>query len=93
MGRVPLALRMCGIAGRLAMELGLHNRDASQQYPEEDQSHSEVVAISCSLIVLDRNWSAATGLPPNFQVTDFELATKSNVRSQLHTPRLRGLLS
>lgn len=70
---------MCGIAGRQAMEMGLHNVDASQQYPDEDQSHAEVVAISCTLIILDRNWSAASGLPPNFQVTDFELATKSSV--------------
>lgn len=79
MGRLPLAWRMCGIAGRQAMEMGLHNVDASQQYPDEDQSHAEVVAISCTLIILDRNWSAASGLPPNFQVTDFELATKSSV--------------
>ncbi|RMZ84305.1 hypothetical protein DV738_g506, partial [Chaetothyriales sp. CBS 135597] len=89
MGRIPLAWRMCGIAGRQAMELGLHNRDASQQYPDREQSHAEIVALSCSLIVLDRQWSSAAGLPPNFQFTDFELAIKSSVDS----PYLKAMMS
>ncbi|RMD42351.1 hypothetical protein DV735_g2806, partial [Chaetothyriales sp. CBS 134920] len=89
MGRIPLAWRMCGIAGRQAMELGLHNRDASQQYPDGEQSHAEIVALSCSLIVLDRQWSSAAGLPPNFQFTDFELAIKASV----DTPYLKAMMT
>lgn len=68
------------------MELGLHNQDVSQQYPDEDQD--ELAAICCSLVVVDRQWNAASGLPPNFQYSDFDLATKNVKLSSWTVPFL-----
>lgn len=51
------------------MELGLHNQNVSQQYPDEDQD--ELAAICCSLIVLDRQWNAASGCESPLSVSRF----------------------
>ena len=67
------------------MELGLHKQDVSSQYPDEDQA--ELAALCCSIIVFDRQWNAASGLPPCFQFSDFELATKS-----VRTPYLKAMM-
>lgn len=61
------------------MEIGLHSRDVYQQYLETDEQQEEAEIISTSLIVLDRQWSAATGLPSNFQLSDFDYADASSV--------------
>lgn len=65
------------------MEIGLHSRDVYQQYLETDKQQQEAEIISTSLIVLDRQWSAATGLPPNFQLSDFDYANASSVSLSL----------
>jgi hypothetical protein len=70
---------MCGLAGRMAMEIGLHSREVYQQFLETEEQQQEAENISCSIIVLDRQWSAATGLPPNFQLSDFSYADASSV--------------
>ncbi|KAH8752786.1 hypothetical protein F5883DRAFT_471112 [Diaporthe sp. PMI_573] len=72
---------MCGLAGRMAMEIGLHSRDVYQQFLETEKQQEEADIISTSLIVLDRQWSAATGLPPNFQLSDFDYANAASVRN------------
>lgn len=82
-GCLTLAWRMCGSAGRMAMELGLHSGVVSRHYPESDRRRAEVITISCSLAILDRQWSAAAGLPPHFQESVFELAQASLVRISL----------
>lgn len=79
MGRIRLAWRTCGQAGRMAMELGLHSREMSQQCLENDEQRAAVVDLSCSLVVLDRQLSASAGLPNTFQNTDFDLALGSSV--------------
>lgn len=61
------------------MEIGLHSRDVYQQYLETEKQQEEAEIISTSLIVLDRQWSAATGLPSNFQLSDFDYADASSV--------------
>ncbi|KAL6244791.1 hypothetical protein RBB50_008319 [Rhinocladiella similis] len=76
---IRLAWRMCGIAGRMAMELGLHNQEMSQHCLENDEQRTAVVNLSCSILVLDRQWSAAAGLPNNFQESDFDAAIISAV--------------
>ncbi|KAK7403436.1 hypothetical protein QQX98_010802 [Neonectria punicea] len=66
------AWRMCGTAGRLLMELGLHNGDVSKHILTSDAQRQEAAIVVCSIIVLDRQWSAATGLPKNFQDSSFD---------------------
>lgn len=61
------------------MEIGLHSRDVFQQCLGTEKQQQEAEIISTSLIVLDRQWSAATGLPPNFQLSDFDYADASSV--------------
>lgn len=71
---------MCGLARSMAMELGLHSYDVSQQCQEEnDPQREEVATISCSILILDRQWSAAAGLPSNCQESDFDMARVSMV--------------
>ncbi|KAH8679199.1 hypothetical protein BGZ61DRAFT_535619 [Ilyonectria robusta] len=88
-GCLTLAWRMCGSAGRMAMELGLHSGVVSRHYPESDRRRAEVITISCSLAILDRQWSAAAGLPPHFQESVFELAQASLVQS----PYLKAMMT
>ena len=80
MGRIRLAWRTCGQAGRMAMELGLHSREMPQQCLDNDEQRTAVVDLSCSLVVLDRQLSASAGLPHNFQNADFDLAVGVPVR-------------
>ena len=68
-----LALRLCGIAGRMLMELGFHNSDMLNHILKTDPQRREASAIMCSVIILDRQWSAMTGLPANFPNATFSL--------------------
>jgi hypothetical protein len=81
---------MIGLAGRIAMEMGFHSLDVCKEYIQTDRQRAEVAIISCTIVILDRQWSAATGLRPNFQTSDFEMAQASLVGTD---PRrsLRGL--
>ncbi|KAL4938373.1 hypothetical protein BDV06DRAFT_226055 [Aspergillus oleicola] len=83
------AWRMCGLAGNLLLELGLHSRDAREYMLLSDRECSEVVAVTCTTIVLDRQWSAATGLPTHFQESHFHRALKSSIES----PYLKAMVS
>jgi hypothetical protein len=68
-----LALRLCGIAGRMLMELGFHNSDMLNHILKTDSQRKEASAIMCSVIIFDRQWSAMTGLPANFPNAAFSL--------------------
>lgn len=62
---------MGGISGRMAMELGLHYRDARQRAENELSDLSMITNILWSIVILDRLWSCSIGLPQNFQDADF----------------------
>lgn len=64
---------MCGLAGRVLMELGLHRQDVARHVLSTDEQWAEYTIIATSALVLDRQWSAATGLPTNFSNSDFDL--------------------
>lgn len=65
----------------MLLELGLHSRDVPEHILGTEHERSQVVAIICTTIVLDRQWSAATGLPTHFQESHFHQAMKSSVSS------------
>ncbi|KAL6819965.1 hypothetical protein V8C40DRAFT_281290 [Trichoderma camerunense] len=67
---VQLAWRMGGISGRMAMELGLHHREA-RRAENESSDHGMITNILWSIVILDRLWSCSIGLPQNFQDADF----------------------
>ncbi|EUC42269.1 hypothetical protein COCMIDRAFT_29081 [Bipolaris oryzae ATCC 44560] len=71
-GDTRLAWRVCGISGRMAMELGLHRRDVHCHLLRDEKQRTGISAIIWSIVILDRQWSAATGLPQNFQESDFD---------------------
>ena len=66
-----LALRLCGTAGRMLMDLGFHNSDMLNHILKTDGQRKEASALMCSVIILDRQWSAMTGLPANFPNATF----------------------
>ncbi|KAI3573250.1 hypothetical protein IWW34DRAFT_823934 [Fusarium oxysporum f. sp. albedinis] len=68
-----LALRMCGNAGRIFMELGIHNSDVIKHDLASEAQRKEASTLMCCVIVLDRQWSAMTGLPPNFAHNTFSV--------------------
>ncbi|KAL6835721.1 hypothetical protein J3E69DRAFT_319390 [Trichoderma sp. SZMC 28015] len=68
---VQLAWRMGGISGRMAMELGLHHREARQRAEAASCDHGMITNILWSIVILDRLWSCSIGLPQNFQDADF----------------------
>lgn len=66
------------------MELGLHRRDFHKHLLRNEKPHTEVTTLLWSIMVLDRQWSAATGLPQNFQESDFDQAMEPPVRIALY---------
>lgn len=73
---------MCGLAGRVLMELGLHHQDVARHTLGTGQQLTEYTVVASSVIVLDRQWSAASGLPTNFSNSDFDLEIGSLVRAE-----------
>ena len=53
------------------MELGLHHSGTLQHMGKDDKRHSTVINLLWSIVILDRQWSCAAGLPQNFQDADF----------------------
>ena len=80
---IVVCWRLCGIAGRTAMELGLHTSDAVQCATNLGGQAEDVANIVASVIVLDRQWSAATGLPTHFSNSTFD---KKLVQKVIHSP-------
>ncbi|KAF4979997.1 hypothetical protein FDECE_17959 [Fusarium decemcellulare] len=65
------ALRACGTAGRMLMELGFHNSDVLNGVLKSEVQRQQVSILTCSVMILDRQWSAMTGLPANFPSATF----------------------
>ncbi|KAL7940975.1 hypothetical protein V8C42DRAFT_201340 [Trichoderma barbatum] len=86
---VQLAWRMGGIAGRMAMELGLHHRDTRERAEDESGDHSSITNILWSIVILDRLWSCTIGLPQNFQDADFAKSLPEPVEA----PYLKAMVS
>lgn len=61
------------------MELGLHRRDVHLHVLRDEKERTDTSALLWSIVVLDRQWSAATGLPQNFQESDFDQSIKPPV--------------
>ena len=73
---VVVAWRLCGVAGRFCMELGLHDDDAAAGTGD----HRKICGIIISsIIVLDRQWSASSGLPIHFPNGQFHKKLVSEV--------------
>ncbi|OHE94069.1 hypothetical protein CORC01_10644 [Colletotrichum orchidophilum] len=84
-----VAWRMCGIAGRILMELGVHNEETWSLLADSPRHRAELWTLVSSIVILDRQWSAAAGLPPNFHDSSFSPA---NLISADH-PYLKAMLS
>ncbi|KAF4345862.1 activator of stress s 1 [Fusarium beomiforme] len=81
------AWRMCGLAGRTFMESGLHNTDVSRHILKTEADLEEHAVIVSTLSVLDRQWSASTGLPTNFSNWEFD----PELRQRLKNPYLKAM--
>ncbi|KAJ5099523.1 hypothetical protein N7532_006524 [Penicillium argentinense] len=64
--RVRMAWRLCGTSASLAMELGLHRPETLQKAFPNDSERFKAVRVMWSIFILDHGWSAALGLPRNF---------------------------
>ncbi|KAJ4246320.1 hypothetical protein NW762_013671 [Fusarium torreyae] len=83
------AWRMCGIAGRMLMELGLHNAEVFKHTLKTEVERTEACTLVSSIVILDRQWSYATGLPTHFHETSFSSFSTSSVKN----PYLKAMLS
>ncbi|KAH6979088.1 hypothetical protein EDB82DRAFT_448697 [Fusarium venenatum] len=83
------AWRMCGIAGRMLMELGLHNAAVFKHTLKSEAQRTEACTLVSSIVILDRQWSYATGLPIQFHETSFSSISTSSVKH----PYLKAMLS
>ncbi|KAF5966556.1 salicylate 1-monooxygenase [Fusarium bulbicola] len=82
------AWRMCGLAGRTFMESSLHNNNVLRHAVKTEADLEEHAIIVSTIQVLNRQWSASTGLPTNF--SNWEFDTKLRQR-QLKNPYLRAI--
>lgn len=73
------AWRMIGIAGRTLMELGFHNGEVSKHTLSSEASRTEACTLMSSIVILDRQWSSATGLPIHFNDSSFSSIPTSSV--------------
>ncbi|KAG7419752.1 Activator of stress genes protein 1 [Fusarium oxysporum f. sp. rapae] len=81
------AWRMCGLAGRTFMESGLHNTDVLRHVVKTEADLEEHAVIVSTIQVLDRQWSASTGLPTNFSNWEFDV----ELRQRLKNPYLMAM--
>jgi len=73
---------MCGLAGRMAMELGLHCYDVARVSPSpETERWQKLSILMSSIFILDRQWSASAGLPNQFTETSFDQSLIAAVSS------------
>ncbi|KAK0760457.1 hypothetical protein N5P37_006651 [Trichoderma harzianum] len=69
---IRLAWRLCGIAGRMVIELGIHRWEIFHQLFNVPSQRDKVASTIWTIVVLDRQWSCALGIPQNFQESDFD---------------------
>jgi hypothetical protein len=77
-----MAWRMCGLAGNMALELGLHSIDCLQHFFKLECQRAQIMTIVSSIVVLDRQWSASSGLPTHFNDAHFDLSLTSSVSTR-----------
>ncbi|KAF4959175.1 hypothetical protein FGADI_1862 [Fusarium gaditjirri] len=75
------AWRMCGLAGRTFMESGLHNTDVLRHVVKTEADLEEHAVIVSTIQVLDRQWSASTGLPTNFSNWEFDIELRQRLKN------------
>jgi hypothetical protein len=78
-GTVRTSWRLCGLAGSMFMELGLHSKEVLHHVLESDEEREVAATISCAIITLDRQYSSSTGLPAHFQESSFNQELMSTV--------------
>ncbi|PNP86007.1 hypothetical protein FNYG_01063 [Fusarium nygamai] len=83
------AWRTCGIAGRMLMELGFHDYQVLTRLVTSERQRTEASNLLCSITVLDRQWSASTGLPANFDANSFDASLKTKIEN----PYLKAMMS
>lgn len=66
------------------MELGFHNGEVSKHILTTEAQRQEAAIVTTSVIVLDRQWSASTGLPPNFHDSSFDTVPQHLVGPSNH---------
>ncbi|KAF2212806.1 hypothetical protein CERZMDRAFT_97305 [Cercospora zeae-maydis SCOH1-5] len=80
--------RLCGVAGSMLMELGLHNGEVLRHVLESEKEREVAAVISATLLTLDHQYSAMMGLPTHHKVSSFPPELLSPVR----TPYLRAMI-
>jgi hypothetical protein len=53
------------------MELGFHNSEVFKHLLDSESQRSEAYTLISTIVVLDRQWSASTGLPTHFHESRF----------------------
>jgi hypothetical protein len=66
------AWRTIGIAIRMCLEMGLHQREILEQKALADVQKEQLVCLFWSLYVLDNRWSIGTGLPSHLDSDDID---------------------
>lgn len=74
---------MCGIAGHMLMELGFHNGEVSKHLLELNAQREEAWNLISCILIIDRQWSSATGLPTHFNNSSFSAIPMSSVSEHL----------
>lgn len=88
---IRVAWRMVSIAGRAAIELGLHRQETIVQHLPSGSDRAEITRMISSIYVLDRLWSCAAGLPQSFEGAGLEsylLNLVSNPTYLMHSNRI-----
>jgi hypothetical protein len=67
------------------MELGIHNSDVIKHDLASEAQRKEASILMCCVIVFDRQWSAMTGLLPNFAHNTFSLKSTHLVSASVLT--------
>ncbi|KAJ3546811.1 hypothetical protein NM208_g1816 [Fusarium decemcellulare] len=85
------AWRMCGIAGRMVMELGFHNGEVSKHLLESNAQREEAWTLISCIMIIDRQWSSATGLPTHFNESSFGSIPISCIKNP-HVKAMRAFI-
>ncbi|PPJ58728.1 hypothetical protein CBER1_08396 [Cercospora berteroae] len=87
-GAVRTSWRLCGIAGSLVMELGLHNAGILKNLLGTDREREVAAVIAGTVLTLDYQYSAAIGLPTHYKAASFSPEVLSSVKP----PYLRAMI-
>ncbi|PIA90520.1 hypothetical protein CB0940_11045 [Cercospora beticola] len=85
---VRTSWRLCGIAGSMMMELGLHDAEVVKNVLGSDQERAEAAVIAGAVITLDHQYSALVGLPTRYKTASFS----TELLSAVHTPYLKAMI-